>query len=136
MGLSLCRRHSVTHDRMGTRHRATSAKEVVGSWATTEADAPRRQAQTGLGQGACIGPATACLAHDRMAGSHGGEVVLAICLCARSCRAPGLLARRQPAGGVAADRMARWREGADQKLAVEVGGKRGVPDFRSYCPGA
>src|SRR5262249_16486402 len=37
MGLELCRRHPVTHDRMGTWHRAASAKEVVGSWATTEA---------------------------------------------------------------------------------------------------
>ena len=34
---------------------------------------------------------------------HGGEVVLAICPCARSCRASGLLARRQSAGGVAVD---------------------------------
>ena len=41
IGLELCRRHPVTHDRMGTWHRATSAKEVVGSWATTEAAAPR-----------------------------------------------------------------------------------------------
>ena len=47
--------------------------------------------------------AKACLAHDHMAGSHGGEVVLAICPCARSCRASGLLARRQSAGGVAVD---------------------------------
>ena len=30
-----------THDRMGTWHRAASGKEVVGSWATTEAAAPR-----------------------------------------------------------------------------------------------
>src|ERR1700692_3091160 len=109
---------------MGTRHRAASAKEVVGPWATTEADAPRRQAQTGLGQGACIGPAKACLAHDRMAGSHGGEIVLAICPCARSCRAPGLLARRLPAGGVAADPMAPLRGGGRQIMAVGVGGKR------------
>jgi FOG: Transposase len=41
IGLELCRRHPVTHDRMGTWHRAASAKEVVGSWATTEAAAPR-----------------------------------------------------------------------------------------------
>jgi hypothetical protein len=56
-----------------------------------------------LGQKTCIGPAKACLAHDHMAGSHWGEVVLAICPCARSCRASGLLARRQLAGGVAVD---------------------------------
>jgi tripartite-type tricarboxylate transporter receptor subunit TctC len=47
--------------------------------------------------------AKACLAHDHMAGSHGREVVLAICACARSCRASGLLARRQSAEGVAVD---------------------------------
>ena len=41
IGFELCRRYPVTHDRMGTWHRAASAKEVVGSWATTEAAAPR-----------------------------------------------------------------------------------------------
>src|ERR1700745_3635994 len=101
---------------MGPWHRAASAKEVVGSWATTEAAAPRWQAQTGVGQKACVGFAKTCLAHDHMAGSHGREAVLAICPCARSCRASGLLARRQSAGGVAVDLIGRWTERAAQKL--------------------
>src|SRR6516225_7960982 len=41
IGLALRRRYPVTHDRMGTWHRAASAKEVVGSRATNEAVAPR-----------------------------------------------------------------------------------------------
>ena len=89
--------------RFGARDGPAAAKEMVGPRATPEADASRQQAQTCLGQGACTGPAKACLAHDHMAGSHGAGVVLAICPCARSRRASGLLARRQSAGGAAAD---------------------------------
>jgi DDE superfamily endonuclease len=59
--------------------------------------------KTGLGQGACVGPANACLAHDHMAGTHPAEAILAIRPYARSCRTSGLLARRQSAGGVAVD---------------------------------
>ena len=45
-------------------------------------------------------PCQGCLGHDHMAGSHGGEVVLALRPCACSCRASGLLARRQSAEAV------------------------------------
>ena len=46
-----------------------------------------------------------------MAGSHGGEVVLAICPCARSRRASGLLARRQSAG-----LLIEWPEGEKEPI--------------------
>src|SRR3954452_20438160 len=75
----------------------------LGLMMSCERKSVEPKAQPGLGQGACVGPAKACLAHDHMAGSYRGGVVLAICPCARSCRASGLLARRQSAGGVAVD---------------------------------
>jgi hypothetical protein len=79
----------------------------IGTWPPTEAAAPRRQAQAGLGQAACTGLAGTCLAQDHLAGSHGGEVALALCPCGHSSCASGLLASQKPARGVATDRMAR-----------------------------
>src|SRR5271156_4949922 len=122
-GLQLTGRNPFTYDGLGARQGATAAKEMVGTRASTEAAAPRRQAQAGLGQAACTCPARTCLAQERGGGSLGGEVILALCPCAHSCCASGLLDVQQPAGGVAANRMARWRERADQILVVDASRK-------------
>ena len=52
-------------------HGAAAAEEVVGPRPATEAHPPRRQASTGLGQGACARLAQTRLAHDRVARRHG-----------------------------------------------------------------
>ena len=75
------------HFGVGAGHGTAAAEEVVGARATTEAHSPRRQASTGLGQGACARLAQARLAHDHVARGHGRAAVLALCPRARSCRA-------------------------------------------------
>ena len=69
-------------------------RKMVGPRTTTEADPPRRQAPTGLGQGAGARPAEAGLAHDHVAGRLGRVAVLALCARARSRRASRLQAPR------------------------------------------
>ena len=64
---------------------AAAAQKVVGPRATTEADAPRRQASADLGQATRSRTAQARMAHDQMAGRHGRVVVLTV--RARSDRA-------------------------------------------------
>ena len=52
---------------VGARRAAIAGEDMVGSRAAAKADAARRQAPTGLGQGAGAQPAEAGVAYDRMA---------------------------------------------------------------------
>jgi len=51
---------------------------------------------------------------------------------ARSCRASRLLARREPTGGVAADRVAGGRKGSDRILVLNPSGEHCVPSARRH----
>lgn len=64
---------------------------------------------TDFGQEACDRSASACLVEDHVARRYGGTLVFARCSCARPSSTSRLLARRKPAGGMAADRIARGR---------------------------
>ena len=119
LGLTYVGRHSADDHGVGARHGAAAGKNVVGPRTTTEADAARRQASAGLGQGACARPAQAGLAHDQMARGRGRAAVLALCAPARSRGASRLPADRRPTGRVAADRVAEGRGRADQILALD-----------------
>ena len=75
---------------------------------------------------------------QRMLGarSRGGRVrrtvVLALCPRARPSGASRLLARRKPAGGMAADRVAGGRGSADQILALNASREHWIPSVRRY----
>ena len=97
-----------THDGLGAGHGAAAAEEVVGPRTATEADAARRQASAGLGQGACAWPAEASLAHrSNGAKARPSRCPRALRACAFASRIATTGADRQPAGRMAADRMAR-----------------------------
>ena len=70
-GTDLRGRHSVDDHGVAGRRAAIAGEDVVGSRTTAEADAARRQASAGLGQGGCAQPAEAGLANDRMARGRG-----------------------------------------------------------------
>ena len=72
-------------------------------------------------------PAQARLAHDQMARRRGRVAVLALCARAGSCRASRLQSHREPAGRMAADRVARGRGRADQILALDPSARHRLP---------
>ena len=79
-------------------------------------DHRRYRLLTAFGQGACVGPAKACLAHDHMAGSYRDK------LSSRFARVRVRIA--PPTVG---------RERADQILVVDASGRRRVPSARRHC---
>jgi len=110
-------RHQSHHDRMGSWHRAASAQEVVGSWRPPKL--LRRDASTNrLGSKSVRWLCQAWpLAHDHMAGSHGEKSVLAIWPVCGSCRASGLLARRQSAEEWL---LIEWPDGEEEPIKILV----------------
>ena len=74
-----------------------------------------------------LGLAKACLAYDPVARGNGRVAILALCARAGSCRASRLQSHRQPAGRVAADRVAKGRGRADQVLALNASARHHLP---------
>ena len=56
VGVDLCGRYLAKHHGVDIRHGAAAAEKMVGQRATTKAAAPRPQASTDFGQGACSLP--------------------------------------------------------------------------------
>src|SRR5436190_1743911 len=101
------------------RDGAAAAQALVGPGAASDAAAPRRAAPAGPGQGGGARPARDGVDRDRLARGHERRACLALCPDPGARRA-----RRHPAecaarGGMAADRVARGRAGADAVLAVD-----------------
>src|SRR6185312_16418430 len=123
----------VEHDGVAARHRAAGAQAVVGPGAAGDAAAPGCAAPAGLGQGAGIGPARDRLDRDRLARRHERGACLALCPKPGARGARRHAARRAARGGMAPDRVARGRSGADPVLAVDPA--RGDRLRRSGRPG-
>ena len=102
IGLELCRRHPVTHDRMAPGTGPRPPKKWSGHGRPPKLLRRDDKHQTGLGQGACASlPKRAWRTITWREAT--GYKRLPVRPCARSCRASGLLARRQSAEGVAVD---------------------------------
>ena len=102
-------------------------KKWSGRGRPPKAHPPGRQASTDLSQATRSRPAKVRLAHGQVAGGCGRAAVLAICARARSCGASRLQSHRRPAGTVAADRVAKGRERADQILAFDPSQEHPLP---------
>ena len=129
IGRALRGRHFAEPPDVAIRNRSAAKRQ------TAEQYGPSRRARPGLSQGSGARSAEAGLAHGEVAGGFGRMAVLAVCACARPCRAqqtgPG-----ESIAGVAADRVARGGSRADQILALDAARNDQLPRARRFCQDA
>jgi hypothetical protein len=130
LGLAYVARYSIEQHGVAIRQRAQARRQ------SADHGAPRRT-RAGLGQGGGVGLAEQGLAPDQVAGRFRRLAVVALCAPARARRPSSPPARQLPTG-VAADRMAEGREGADQVLALDLARTDRLPGWSisPSCAGA
>jgi hypothetical protein len=103
------------------------------AWSAGNTAAPQPQASAALRQSAGVTPIQVGVADHQLARRHRHPARLALPPPARSPGAPRREARRIAPGGMAADRVSRGREGANQILALDLAGKYRVCSACRCC---
>ena len=119
---ALCGRY-FSHHGVDARHGAVAGVEARSGAAGRTTFAPQPQASAALRQSAGVTP-TQIMPGAPSAGARARRTaVLALCPRAGAARRSATRYRRSAPRGMAADRMARGRKGADQILALNPAGK-------------